>query len=240
MVVANIMYKLSSFANYSMLTYNKEDVINILNIFEDSTIAPFLAQEIREDGTVSQRMHFIAQNGLLLIQINSARIDITLNSNSKEGFQENEIPEIQDKLTAAIKNLYTIFSERAPLPHRLAWNTSYVYFEITDSEIKEFRKKFLKELDFFKNTCLNDNVIRYATQREMTINNETEKINTLATINSYITNPRTEDEVNGYKIDYDINTWQGNNLNRFSMLSISQFVDGALLIQKELNKEILP
>ena len=240
MLVANIMYKLLTFANYSMLSYNKEDVNKILNIFDDVTIAPFVVTETRQDGISSQRMHFVSQDGLFVVQINTDRIDISLYSNQKEGFSDEERKDAQRNLITTITNLYDIFLKRASIPHRLAWITSYVYFDINDEEIKLFRQKFLKDLDFFKDTNVNDNIARYAKQDNIQINDNNERINILATINSYVSSNRPEFEVNGFKIDYDINTWQGNGANRFSISSIPQFIDCALIIQTELNKEILP
>ena len=46
--------------------------------------------------------------------------------------------------------------------------------------------------------------------------------------------------MNGFKIDYDINTWQGNRRNRFEVESFSEFVERATEIQKALNEEMLP
>ena len=240
MSIANIMYKLICFANYNDLDYNKEDVIKILGAFDDPTIAPSVVSEIRVDGVVKQRMQFTAQNGLFSITINSGRIDIQLTSNDKLGFVSDKLPEVRNYLIESLAKLYTIFDSRAPIPHRLAWNTSYVYFEISQDEKNAYRNKFLRELEFFKENRLEDTLIRYAGQREATISAEREKINVLATINSYITDPGTEIEVNGFKIDYDINTWQGNRRNRFEVGSFSEFVERATEIQKALNEEILP
>ena len=240
MSVANIVCKLSSFANYNELDYNKDDVIKVLNTFDDPTIAPGMISEIRTDGVVKQRMQFVAQNGLFFIVINSDRIDIQLTSNEKMGFPWENLGAVKEMLVDSMEKLYSIFSERAPIPYRLAWNTSYVYFEINDEEKNAYRNKFLKELDFFKDNRLDDTVIRYAGQKEASISGRDERLNVLATINSYITDPGTAIEVNGFRIDYDINTWQGNRRNRFEVGSFSEFVDTAIEIQGKLNEEFIP
>lgn len=240
MPVANIIYKLSSFADYNILDYNKDDVIKILGAFDDPTLAPGIATEIRVDGLVKQRMQFTAQNGLFQMAVNSGRIDIQLVSNEKYGFLSEKLPVIKKQLTDSLVRLYEIFGSRAPIPHRLAWNTSYVYFEIDDNEKNEYRNKFLRELDFFKENRLDDTVIRYAGQRISAIGSTNERVNVLVTINSYVTDPGIDIEINGFKIDYDINTWQGNRRNRFEVKSFSEFVERASEIQNALNEEILP
>lgn len=240
MAVSNIVYKLSSFADYNDLDYNKEDVIKILNSFDDPTFAPSVVSEIRADGSVKQRMQFTAQNGLFIIAINSGRIDIQRTSNEKSGFPAEKLPEVKKCLMESLTKLYDIFGSRVSIPSRLAWNTSYVYFDITDEKKEAYRNKFLKELDFFKENRLEDTVIRYAGQRVVSISAENERINVLATINSYISDPGTDIEVNGFRIDYDINTWQGNHRNRFEIGSFAEFVDRAIEIQSALNKEVLP
>ena len=239
-MISNITYKLSTFSNYSFLSYNKNDVIKVLSVFDDPTLAPGTMQEIHFDGVVSQRMQFVAQNGLFVMVINSDRIDISLTSNEREGFSKAKIPEIVEELTKSMEKLFSVFEDRVSIPNRLAWNTSYVYFDISEDEKKLFRARFLKDLEFFENSRLDDTVIRYAGQREAIIENQLEKINVLATINSYVTDPGTEIEINGFRIDYDINTWQGNRLNRFHSPGIKEFVDKAVLLQNELNNEILP
>ncbi len=240
MSIANIVCKLSSFANYTDLNYDKDDVIKILGAFDDPSLAPSVVSEFRADGVVKQRMHFTAQNGLSFFQINSDRIDIQMTSNEKSGFSVDKLPEVRCYLCETLEKLYGVFSDRAPIPYRLAWNTSYVYFEITSEQKDEYRNKFLRELDFFKDNRLDDTIIRYAGRREALIRKATEKLNVLATINSFLAEPGTENAIDGFKIDYDINTWQGNRRNRFCIESFAEFIEKAVIIEGELNKELLP
>ena len=120
------------------------------------------------------------------------------------------------------------------------WFTSYVYFEQTEEEKKKYRNKFLNELEFFKEGRLDDINAVYAARRDIRIGEREERLNVLTTISRYLAGVGTDKEVDGFQIDYDINTWQGNRKNRFSAEEIEEFISGSFDIQNSPNKEILP
>lgn len=239
-MLSNVNYRLTCFADYSLLEYNKADVISILNAFDSVVLTPAVIDEISLSGLKSQRMQFASQDGLLLININSNRIDIQIMSKEKTGFAESEIESIKINLCSYIEKLYTVFAERVPLPNRLAWFTIYVYFETTKDERKAFRNKFLKPLKFFNKDRLDDLFIRYGAKRNVMIGKRDERLNVMTTVKHLQIGTMQEEKFNGYQIEYDINTWQFNIINRFSMDDFSEFCNKAIKIQDELNREVLP
>ncbi len=82
-------------------------------------------------------------------------------------------------------------------------------------------------------------IARYAAKRDITIKGNNERINVVTTISRYFNNVAPDKEVDGFQIDYDINTWQGNRRSRFDDKSIEVFAISALEIQDTLNKDIL-
>ena len=239
-MISNILYKLSSFADYSLLSYNKDDIIAVLNAFDDMTFVPSVIQEILPTGETRQRMQFLPQGGLILITILSERIDIQITSNDKTGFPNEKVSEVTDTLIHYMNIVLSVFAKRISDPYRIAWFTSYVYFEIDELEKAAFRNRFLHELDFYKSNRLEDTIARYAAYRIEKVNGEEEKINVVTTINNYTAGIGTDKEVKGFQIDYDINTWQGNKKSRFTKESIEAFSSKAWNIQTKLNEEVLP
>lgn len=239
-MISNVVYRLSCFADYSQIKYNNNDVIEVLKAFESVELTPRAIQEILPYGEVSSRMQFAGDNGLLLISIAGERIDIHITAKEKKGFSDEEISSVESKLREYMSKILSIFGGRMPLPYRLAWFTSYVYFELTDDEKAQYRDKFLKEIDFFEENRLDDISVRYGARRDVDINGVKERFNVLTTIHEYVSNFGIENEINGFQIDYDINTWQGNRINRFKSEDIDSFIREACLIQKDLNKEVLP
>lgn len=240
MTTANIYYKLSCFGDYSSITYNKSDVIRVLGEFDNPTFAPSVIQEIAPSGTVSQRMQFSTQNGLFVININSTRIDVTVTSAKKNGFSGHEKSKAKDDLYESMVKILDIINDRVDKPNRLAWNLAYTVFDLTEEEKTKYISKFLKPIDYFKEDPLDDVLIRYSTRKEYALGDQQERINILTTIVNFISAPETVDEIKGFKIDYDINTWQDNKKSRFEPKTIKAFIEKSIEIQNKLNEVMLP
>ena len=241
-MISNISYQLSCFADYSFMEYNKEDVVKLLEGFKFIELVPHLVKEINPNGSVSQRMHFTAEDKLGQYQIflNSERIDISITSIIKTGFTESDIPKISSILEKILSNIYSIYGKKFSLPYRLAWTTDYVYIDNTDEEKSAYKNKFLREIRFFKKNPSKDMIARFATQRKVVINKRPENLNVLATINYVVFESSHELKFEGYKINYDINSSQWDRNNRFDLMSVSGFIKIAIKLQKEINKDILP
>ena len=236
---SNVIYKLSAFSDYSSISYNQQDIIEIMQKFNDLNLVPSVFQEVLPNGALSKRMQFVGNNGLILFIINSGRIDIQITSEKKEGFSKDEIPNIKTKIISIYDDLYTILDKLASDPNRLAWYTSYIYFELIDLQKEQYRNRFLKDISFFNDGRLDDMVVRYATRKETDIDALKEKINIITTINRIEDFIGPDSPVDGYKIEYDINTWQGNKKNRFTTTNVETFINISMNYQEKLNKEFI-
>ena len=238
-MISNVICRLSTFADYSMLTYNNSDVINVMKEFDQYNFAPSQVSEVSIGGLLSQRMAFSGMNNHLSVIVNEQRIDITWISEKKQGFAAEEIPEINCQSIEIIDGLQKIFKNRAPVPYRLAWFTNFVYFELSDAQKREFRSKFLKELEFYKKEeTLDDMLARYAIRKNQPINGKDDKVNILTTISRWETNLGTDWAVDGYNVELDINTWQNNKVNRFTIEDITDFTRIAKKYQDTIIEEI--
>ncbi len=238
-MISNIAYTFSVFSDCSMLVYNKKDVISILERFDDIDLSPINIQELQPLGVTSQRMQFIAHNGLLIITIGSERIDIQITSDRKEGFTDDEVIKCKNDMELYMGKLFDIFSERVALPYRLAWFTSYIYFNQSSEEKNNFRDKFLKDINYFNERRLDDMIARYGANRNFNIASVEEKVNVIFTVNRHIVNKGSDMEIDGYKVDFDINTWQENRVGRFEKNVFNEFLQQAYDEQQKLRKEIL-
>lgn len=239
-MVVNIAYMLSAFADYARLTYNKDDVIAILGSSADTTLFPSVAKEILPDGSVMQRMNFTGRSGALTMALRSARMDYSLVTTDPMGFSDTGIAEVKSALISALRDVYDVFGDRAAMPARLAWNTSYLYLCNNGEELSAYRDRFLTRCGFFDEGRLEDTLIRYAARRDVSVGGHEERFNVISTISDYAPLQDESAEVHGYRIDYDINTWQGNTTNRFGMDAVREFVEAATKIQQQLNGEMLP
>ena len=235
---SNVIYKLSTFSDYSSISYNQDDTFTFIKSLSDFNLVPSIYQEILPNGSLSRRLHFLGNNGLL-IMINSGRIDIQLTSDKKEGFDKEAISSIKEIFMKIYNCIFSLWGEIVSNPNRLAWYTSCVYFEITENQKADYRNRFLKEISFFKEDRLDDMIVRYATRKDANIQDLNEKINIITTINRIEENLDSDAPIDGYRIDYDINTWQNNKRNRFSCENIETFMNISTDLQQKLDEEFL-
>ena len=242
---SNVIYKLSTFSDYSSISYNQDDTFTFIKSLSDFNLVPSIYQEILPNGSLSRRLHFLGNNGLL-IMINSGRIDIQLTSDKKEGFDKEAISSIKEIFIKIYNCIFSLWGEIVSNPNRLAWYTSCVYFEITENQKADYRNRFLKEISFFKEDRLDDIKIgsgQYNKKGEeikiYKYQDLNEKINIITTINRIEENLDSDAPIDGYRIDYDINTWQNNKRNRFSCENIETFMNISTDLQQKLDEEFL-
>ena len=239
MIIANIFCRLAIFGDFESLEYSKENLFKAMNSFIEP-VTPRIVQEQHSDGSISQRMQLVLKNGMFVVTIASGYIDVQYTTNKKTGFESSDLPTVRKEMNNALKKVYTAFSNQVNKPCRLAWNTTYMCFDMTDEERDSYRNQFLVEPTFFKENRMNDTLIRYGCQKTVPINYREEKINAIVTVTDSGVNLGSGVTVNGYKIDYDINTWQGDQNCRFDTDDLNEFVKKSAEIQKEMDDEMLP
>ncbi len=238
-MISNISYKLSTFADYSGISYTSANMMKAMQAFEGLELLPGVAQEISPDGNASRRIQLVSANGALTITVYSTRIDVEITSLEKAGFSDLEKEKILPDLENIISSLYEKFNQIMPIPNRIAWFTSYVYFEIDSEKKNKFRETFIKPTHFYGTNLTDEFMVRYAGREDVRINELDEKFNIITTITRWLTDQGTNMEVDGYKIDFDINTWQENKKNRFEKEDIKEFVKKSIEFQKSLEEDFI-
>ena len=238
-MIANISYKLSAFADYTDISYTSENVLKIITALKEMDLLPGVVQEILVDGNASRRIQLTSVNGDLVVTIFSSRIDAEITSLNKSGFADKERKELIPQLCGIIRTLFEVFGETIPIANRLAWFVSYVNFEIDAEEKKSFREAFLKPISFYESNATDEFMVRYSGREQVQLDNFEETLNILTTITRFLANQGTNVEIDGYKIDFDINTWQKNRKNRFDGNTVISFVEKATEFQEKLEADFI-
>ena len=238
-MLSNIMCRFSTFADYSNLQYSDQ---NIKRLSEFISQESFVLNRLMQVDSYNQnvpRIQLIKGNNLLAINFLSERIDIASLSNRLDGFNQNELDDICDKISSYMGKIDELFSDIIQAPNRLAWYTEYVYFDISDDEKKNFRNNFLKDKISIPMDISDEFGVKYAWKTNAEITNKKEDINILATIDRFKQLFNTSTDIDGYKIGFDINTFWENKKNRFSVDSNVQFINMARDFQKDLREDFL-
>ena len=139
-----------------------------------------------------------------------------------------------------LHEIYQIYKSILPQAYRMAFVSSYVYHDVVDDKKKSFRDSFLCPLECYSNEkWLADFSARYVGICEIKIKEEAERVNLVTSIEPCVTPFISNSvQIDGYKIDIDINTWQGNKINRFNPSDYKKFIDETCVKRDEI-KEVI-
>lgn len=237
-MVSSIFIKLSSFGDYSDIIYNNEYLMRVLNKFSGTDFLPGVAQEILPDSTISSRIQLRTPSGSNIITIQSTRIDIEFASDRKEGFTKEEQLDIKNKGTLYLNWIYDAFKDIIQDANRMAWFVTYMLFEIEESEKIYFRDKYLKTVNFYSSDMTDEFGVRYSGRKSYKDDSFADDFNIITTINKWNSSVGLN-QVDGYKIEFDINTIKENKKNRFNNSSFELFVNAAIYYQENLEEDFI-
>lgn len=212
--------------------------MRIMEVFADKEFIPGVISEVAAGGSSSQRLQLATADRLVSMTIMSERIDIQFVSDKKNGFDSHEAAQLCSLAAEYMGKLYSAFEEVIQDSYRLAWDVNYAFFEITEAERMDFRNRFLKEIPFYRDNSTDEFVAQYVGREERNINEKAEQINVLTTITRWFPGSGAGNvaSVDGYKVEFDINTHHECRKNRFSGEAFRQFIEVAVEIQRELEE----
>ncbi len=225
-MISAVSETFSMFADFTGLGYSMK-FLDPLMKWSGEQFNPVILCEPLSNGQVIQRIGMISSDGSKKIQIMSNRIDVVLFATRKEGFNSSELDINADEALQIFKKIYEIFNDIIPIANRMAYISSYVYHEIEDEEKKIYRNRFLKIPEGYSEATLTDEFsARYCSREEIQIQEYMEKLNMITNIYRLDTRMLMFPiQIDGYKIDFDINTSQENKKNRFSVESFGFFLN---------------
>lgn len=237
-MLSNISYKLSTFADYSSLSYSKDKLVTMLNAFPSIPLIPNIIQGINGTGHQTQRMRFSTNDGLTIALLEE-RIDVCIVSQDIAGFSSDEVQKVQDRLVCIMKAIFEAF-DCITMSNRMALYVEYVYFDLTDEQKNNYRDKFLNKVKYYSDKLVDEFAARYVGRITKKIDGNDEIVNVITSIDYWLSNLLKSDKpVSGYHIDMDINTFQDNRKYRFGVEALSDFMNEANAVRKELEKEFI-
>ena len=238
-MMSHVLMRLSSFADYESLSYSNKNIKKIFDFFSDVELLPNIIPEISQNGKSSPRMQLKVSNFPIIITILTNRIDIDIFSNNQEGFNEEEKSNFNKEILKYMKSIVKCFSSEIQFANRLAWFVSYIYYEISEEDRLNFKNKYLNKTEFFNENETDDFNVRYCSRRISELIHE--QFNIIMSIGrlSTISPPPQNVLIDGYKIDFDINTIHENKKNRFSEYDYDEFLKVVLKYQEELEGEFI-
>ena len=236
-MMSHVLMRLSSFADYDSLSYSNKHIKKIFDFFSDVELLPNIIPEISQNGMSSPRMQLKVSNFPIIITILTNRIDIDIFSNNQEGFNEEEKSYFNKEILKYMKDIIKCFSNEIQFANRLAWFVSYIYYEISEEDKLNFKNKYLNKTNFFNENETDDFNVRYCSRRTNELIHE--HFNIIMSISRLSTISPQNVIIDGYKIDFDINTIHENKKNRFSEHDYDEFLKVVLKYQEELEGEFI-
>lgn len=217
-MLSNIMYKFSVFGDFTQLKYTSENIKNMLDIKSEKVLLPNVISQLGVSGSVEQRIQLVSVDHTVTLSVLQERIDVEIYSDKQEGFHDEDVKKTMDELRSIMGQIYNVFSDDIPMATRIAMITSYVYFDISDEEKIRFRNRFVNDIGFYKDTMTDEFFIDLVGNVTYNMNNRDEMVNAITMIKRLFPSAGigVDGPVDGYQVDFDINTVPKNKKNRFA------------------------
>lgn len=239
-MLSNISYKFSAIADFSSIQYNQDTLLKLLQGFEGENWVPNMMQMPTPNGYVTGGgIQLFSEQNNRNITLMPNRFDVQWSAEQKQGFVIEEQETAFREMPEQMKRLYGILGDGIPEAMRLAWDVVYAYFEIDEETRKQFRSRFLKDTSFYAEHAVDEFAANYVARTEADIAGSKENINVVTNMNRWFPEAGMGFRVDGYRIEFDINTDQWNKKTRFAPEMFGEFVAKAVEIQRLLEKEVL-
>lgn len=228
-MVIDTSYTISAFGNFSDVIPTAETMQFFLNSFGKKDLIPSVFQEYQIEADIQkampvQRVSLISSDNKEQVTISSNRIDyqVMVNDDTKLDAQ------YRDGINQKVCNIYeTIFKYFKKQSTRLALNAESLVVDISPEEVSDFMSKYSNPIAIFNENQMFEWSTRLVVKESRPINGQKETINIIAVIAKTMINKVEEDQttnLDGFKINIDINTIAENELSRFSKPDIEDFV----------------
>lgn len=239
-MLSNISYKFSAIADFSSIQFNQDTLLKLLQGFAGENWVPNMMQMPTPNGYVTGGgIQLFSEQNNRNIALMPNRFDIQWSAEQKQGFSKEEQKTAFKEMPEQLKKVYAIFGDAIPEAMRLAWDVIYAYFEIDEETRKRFRDRFVKDTPFYTEHAVDEFATNYVARTEVDIAGIKEPMNVVTNINRWFPEAGMGFRVDGYRIEFDINTNQWNKKTRFSPAMFDEFVAKSVEIQRLLEKEVL-
>jgi hypothetical protein len=211
----------------------------LLEIFKDKGLLPTTFQEIGPNSPATQvRLRLNSPNNEWAINFASRRIDVEKNPVEAAGKNMGDV----DVFINDVIDFMTRILERFPKKgNRLSIITSGMLREMKEKRLDSIYEKLFRPLPFYSNPLPFEWNHRTVTRRGVKIEGIDEQINVITNINRVRGNLMEPGHILPFdriEIGFDINTLAEEDANRFSINSMKEFMEHALIIRNDIAREI--
>lgn len=239
-MLANISYKVSIFVDLTDLKAETGNVIELLQEFNDYEMMPAVADGSELGNVQKPKFTFAIDKNRKKITIFNDRIDFLSVSNAKEGFVTDEICKMIDQASDILGRILKKYQKMA---YRLAVFKEYMLFELQREESIKFAKEKFAYIPYYEQADIVECGSRVVARKNVVFTEEMqEDCNIITMINRV--NFEDFEGINSvmkdaFKIDFDLNTFQGNLNARFGKDEIRSFCLQMDQVSDSLIKQII-
>lgn len=249
-MISNVSCKFSSFGDYSSFKYNSANVRKMMDGMGDAEgLMPSIAQcqvgfTASQNGfpvpEIENRVALMKDVPLNQIMICPERLDVLSIAGNVEGYSEQYAR--QDLKTEQLRyhsETFELLSDIVPKATRIALFGTFFCFELEEEQKKDIRKKFINDAGYFSEKGINTFSVRLQTSDKFVLAGSAEQINVICSVHPDEINFGGRKFPDGFAVDFDINTSQGNMTPRFQGNAFSDFYEQSLDLALHLKRELL-
>jgi len=221
-MLTNISYKVSAFADFSMLEPAPATVIDLLQDFTDYNLMPAVTDNLQIGSMTMPNFVFALEQNYKKIAIFNNRIDFLCIAKESEGFNNENIHQMTNQASDIIGRVLSKCGDKS---HRLGIYKEFILYKLNSEKNKLFTKEKFGFIPYYKDSEIIECGLRTVARECIKIQDNMEELcNIITTLNriSGLEDPQ-QTAIDGYKIDFDLNTYQGNTTARFEKESLISF-----------------
>lgn len=249
MIEIPLKYQATFFGDMSDITPSAERIRTLLDMFQDIGLLPSLIQEFPP---LQARLKLMTPDNEWEIRFHSDRIAIDKRRTRPRGENLGTPEDFAARVTSHLQRILTKFPKRA---HRLSLVTTGLGREMADEKMRSIYDRFFKPLDFYSAHPLSEWSSRSVARVQHTLADVDEYFNVITTVSRVraeikeviadAKEPTAETKdlgvvtsPNRLRVEFDINTFQGNVEQRFGQAAIVEFYQNALLLRAEVLSQV--
>jgi hypothetical protein len=231
-------FKASFFSDWENFKPSSDTIPPLLDVFREPQFLPNIMHEVDlSTGKQHPRLRLSTSDNEWLIEWEKNRINIEKKPLAASCENMGLIEDFTRNITDFLGRILSKFPKKG---NRLALISHERVDEIDSSQLQEIYFRFNNPIDFYQDHPPENWVNRAVARIDDTIGERTEKFNVITTVS------RAQGEYIGVEgnpfdridLKFDINTFQGNQDNRFEITDMNLFFQKVLEIRKNLIEKL--